>query len=80
MSQKAQVKAAEQDVFRAQVSLDAVNDRFSQGTADVGDRAQATTKLMQQKLNLVEQKKTRNCDLHKALNEHGTACKRLLNL
>ncbi|PCI96132.1 hypothetical protein COB11_00185 [Candidatus Aerophobetes bacterium] len=57
LSQIAQVHAAEQDVYRAQVSLDAVNDRFSQGTADIGDQAQAITKLMQQKLNLVTQKK-----------------------
>lgn len=66
LSQVAQVKAAEQDVYRAQVSLDAVNDRFSQGTADIGDQAQAITKLMQQKLFLVEQKK-KQTDLYTQL-------------
>lgn len=57
LSQVEQVKASEQDVYRAQVSLDAVMERFIQGTADIGDKAQAVTKLMQQKLNLVTQKK-----------------------
>jgi outer membrane protein TolC len=57
LSQKAQVEAAEQDVINAQVSLDAVLERFKNGLADVGDKVQATTRLLQQKLTLVSQKK-----------------------
>lgn len=57
LSQEAQVRAAEQDVVNAQVSLDAVLERFKNGLADVGDKVQATTRLLQQKLMLVSQKK-----------------------
>lgn len=57
LSQQAQVSAAEQDVSNAQVSLDAVLERFKNGLADVGDKVQATTRLLQQKLMLVSQKK-----------------------
>lgn len=57
LSQKAAVKAAEQNVANAQVALDAVNERFDSGVADMSDKVQATTKLLQQKLDLVNNKK-----------------------
>ena len=57
LSQSAAVKASEQNVANAQVSLDAVNERFERGVVDMSDKVQATTKLLQQKLDLVNNKK-----------------------
>jgi len=57
LSQKAQVKAGEQDVANAQIALDAVIEKLKNGLADIGEKVQATTRLLQQKLNLVSYKK-----------------------
>lgn len=56
LSRKAQLAAANQDVVNAQVSLDAVLEKLSQGTTDIADKVQATTTYLQQKLNVVKQK------------------------
>jgi outer membrane protein len=57
LAQKAKLTAAEQNVKNAQVALDAVLERFKYGLADVSDKVQATTKLLEEKLALVSEKK-----------------------
>lgn len=57
LSQEARVKAAEQNVKNAEVALEAVLQRLSTGVADISDKIQATTKVLEEKLNLVNQKK-----------------------
>lgn len=57
LSQKALVKASKQNVLNAEVALDAVNEKFNSGVADMSDKVQATTKLLQQKLDLIDNKK-----------------------
>ncbi len=71
LSQRAQVKAAEQDVVNAQVSLNAVLERFKNGLSDIGDKVQATTKLLEQKLNLVAAQKKQTLSYTTLLNEMG---------
>lgn len=58
--QKQELTSANQDLKNAQVSFDAVMEKFRNGLADIGDRVQAKTKLLQQKLNIVTQKQTLN--------------------
>lgn len=57
LAQKAKVIAGEQNVKNAEVALDAVNERFKNGLADVSDKVQATTKLLEEKLSLVNDRK-----------------------
>lgn len=71
LSQKAQVKAGEQDVANAEVALDAVLEKFKNGLADVGDKVQATTRLLQQKLNLVSYNRQLTQYYTRLLNEMG---------
>ncbi|MDN3508311.1 MAG: TolC family protein, partial [Simkaniaceae bacterium] len=52
------VRAGEQDVINAQIALDAVLEKFKTGIADVSDKVQATTRLLQEKLNVVERQKS----------------------
>lgn len=71
LSQKAQVKAAQQDVANAEVSLDAVLEKLKNGLADIGEKVQATTRLLQQKLNLVSANKQLTYYYTTLLNEMG---------
>ena len=71
LSQKAQVKAAEQDVLNAQVALNAVLEKFKNGLSDIGDKVQATTKLLEQKLNLVAAQKKQTLSYTTLLNQMG---------
>lgn len=48
------VRASKQDIVNAETSLDAVLEKFRNGVADVSDKVQATTSLLQQKLTLVK--------------------------
>lgn len=57
LSAKEKVIASKQNVVNAEVALEAVNERFNSGVADMSDKVQATTKLLQQKLDLVQNKK-----------------------
>ncbi len=50
--------AKEQDVVSAQVALDAVMEKLQMGVADIADKVQATTKLLQQQLEVVMQKQS----------------------
>lgn len=71
LSQQAAVKAAEEDVYNAQTSLDAVMDKLYHGVADIGDKVQATTKLLEQKLKLVSAQKDLTTDYTILLNTMG---------
>jgi len=71
LSQTAQVQAAKQDVRNAEVALGAVLEKFNHGLADVGDKVQATTKLLEQKLNLVAAQKKQTLDYTLLLNDMG---------
>ncbi len=54
--QKELLFSTEQDVVNAKVSLDATEERFRQGLADVSDIVQAKTSYLSQKLAVVNQK------------------------
>ena len=54
--QKELLFSSEQDVINAKVSLDATEEKFRQGLADVSDIVQAKTSYLSQKLNVVDQK------------------------
>ena len=54
--QKQLLTSAEQDVKNASVSLDATEEKFRQGLADISDIVQAKTSYLQQKLMVVNQK------------------------
>lgn len=56
--QKELLYAAEQDVVNAKVSLDATQERFQHGLADVSDIVQAKTSYLQQKLHVITQKQS----------------------
>ncbi|NGX51512.1 MAG: Outer membrane protein TolC [Chlamydiae bacterium] len=56
--QKQLLFSSEQDVINAKVSLDATEEKFRQGLADVSDIVQAKTSYLQQKLAVVNQKQT----------------------
>lgn len=56
LSQEEQLRAANADVEDAQSTLDAVNERFRTGLADIGDQIQAKTSLLQAQLYVVTQK------------------------
>ena len=60
--QKQLLFSTEQDVINAKVSLDATEEKFRQGLADVSDIVQAKTSYLQQKLSIVNQKQ----NLHNA--------------
>ena len=71
LAQKAKVLASEQNVKNAEVALDAVNERFKNGLADVSDKVQATTKLLEEKLALVNDKKQLTYSYTNLLNNMG---------
>ena len=54
--QMEKLSAAEDDVVDAQVTLDSVMEKFRNGLADVGEKVQATTALLQSQLAVVSQK------------------------
>lgn len=54
--QKELFHSTEQDIINAKLSLDATQERFQRGLADVSDTVQAQTSYLQQKLNGVTQK------------------------
>lgn len=56
LSQQEQLAAAYADVENAQLTLDAVNEKFRVGLADLGQQIQAKTQLLQMQLNVVAQK------------------------
>ncbi|MEM8727337.1 MAG: TolC family protein [Chlamydiota bacterium] len=56
--QKKLLLCREQDVINATVSLDATEEKFRQGLADVSDIVQAKTSYLSQKLAVVKQKQT----------------------
>ncbi|MDN3509173.1 MAG: TolC family protein [Candidatus Neptunochlamydia sp.] len=56
--QKKLLLSREQDVVNATVSLDATEEKFRQGLADVSDIVQAKTNYLSQKLAVVNQKQT----------------------
>lgn len=56
--QKKLLVAKEQDVLNAKVTLDATEERFKRGLADISDVMQAKTSYLQQKLDLVSQKQS----------------------
>ena len=58
LAQKARVVAAEENVKNATVSLDSVTEKFQFGVANVSDTIQATTKLLEEKLTLVNEQKS----------------------
>lgn len=71
LAQKANVAAAEQNVVNAQVALSAVEERFKSGVADMSDKLQATTKLLEEKLSLVRQKQELTYAYTKLLTDMG---------
>jgi|GEM_PF-580585 outer membrane protein len=56
--QKELLLSREQDVINAKVSLDATEEKFRQGLADVSDIVQAKTSFLSQKLAIVSQKQS----------------------
>lgn len=56
--QKELLFSSEQDVVNAKVSLDATEEKFCQGLADVSDIVQAKTSYLSQKLAVVNQKQS----------------------
>lgn len=56
--QKELLLSSEQDVVNAKVSLDATEEKFRQGLADVSDIVQAKTSYLSQKLAVVNQKQS----------------------
>jgi outer membrane protein len=69
--QKRLLFSKEQDVINAQVSLEATQERFHQGLADVSDIVQAKTSYLQQKLSVVSQKRDLHSSYTKLLNDMG---------
>lgn len=69
--QKQLLFAAEQDVVNAKISLDATQERFQRGLADVSDMVQAKTSYLQQKLNVVTQKQSLHTAYTQLLNDMG---------
>ncbi len=60
-----------QDEISAQTSYDAVLTKLSTGLADKSDEVQAKTALLQQQLNLTEQKQTQIVAYHKLMQTMG---------
>ena len=71
LAQKSKVVASEQNVKNAEIALDAVNQRFMSGLADVSDKVQATTKLLEEKLALIQEKKLLTYSYTHLLNSMG---------
>jgi len=69
--QKQLLYSAEQDVINAKVSLDATQERFQRGLADVSDIVQAKTSYLQQKLNVVTQKQSLHTSYTQLINDMG---------
>lgn len=57
LAQKARVEAAVENVKNATIALDSVNEKFKFGVADLSDTLTATTKLLEEKLQLVSEQK-----------------------
>ncbi len=73
--QKELVKAANADVDNAKLALDAVLEKKATGLADISDQMQATTNLMQQKLNVVNQKQALHTAYTKLITDMGIPSK-----
>ena len=56
--EKQLLKAKEMDLVNAQVTLDSTKEKFKAGLADISDVVQATTSLLGQKLDLVDQEQS----------------------
>lgn len=69
--QKQLLFAAEQDVVNAKTSLDATQEKFQRGLADVSDMVQAKTSYLQRKLNVVTQKQNLHNAYTQLLNDMG---------
>lgn len=57
LSQKALVEASQANVRNAEIALDAATEKLKNGVADMSDVVQAQTKLLQQKIDLVNNRK-----------------------
>lgn len=69
--QKQLLFSTEQDVINAKVSLDATEEKFKQGLADVSDIVQAKTSYLQQKLSVVNQKQNLHNSYTQLVNDMG---------
>ncbi|MCB1109997.1 MAG: TolC family protein [Chlamydiia bacterium] len=69
--QKQLLFAAEQDVVNAKVSLDATEEKFRQGLADVSDIVQARTQYLSNKLAVVNQKQSLHTAYTQLVNDMG---------
>jgi outer membrane protein len=69
--QKELLYSTEQDVLNAKVSLEATEEKFKRGLADVSDIVQAKTSYLQQKLNIVTQKQSLHTAYTQLLNDMG---------
>lgn len=79
LANQSKVEAGEQDVANAQIALDAVLEKFENGLADMGDKVQATTNLLQQKIILVEKKQQLTASYAVLLNDMGFPANAFLN-
>lgn len=69
--QKQLLFSTEQDVINAKTSLDATEEKFKQGLADVSDIVQAKTSYLEQKLNVVNQKQVLHNAYTQLVNDMG---------
>ncbi len=76
----AQLEAANEDVYNAQVTLDAVLEKLNYGVADIADKVQATTQLLKQKLRVVGKKKQLSNSYTKLLSDLGVFADEEINI
>ena len=69
--QKQLLFSTEQDVINAKVSLDATEEKFRQGLADISDIVQARTQYLSNKLAVVNQKQSLHTSYTQLLNDMG---------
>lgn len=69
--QKQLLFSSEQDVINAKVSLDATEEKFRQGLADVSDIVQARTQYLSEKLAVVNQKQALHTAYTQLVNDMG---------